>query len=163
MRHLNERERIGKRIAEIRKAKGMTQEELAIAAGIDRTNVAKLERGKYNVGYDILSNVATSLDCCVDLLSAKDYEDLNYIKAVNAAKVVFASYDCENSTIEIFGDWAVNEVGDIVNVPKQYPLYSYLLNDYDGRDFWISHIGKKYDFDIDNFEKAYDYAITLSK
>lgn len=158
---MNERERIGKRIAEIRKEKGMTQEELANAAGIDRTNVAKLERGKYNVSYDILSNVAASLDCYIDLLSIKDYEELKLFKAINDAKNVFDSYNCENNSIKIFGDWAVNEVGDIINVPKRYPLYSYLLNDFGGREYWISHIAKKFDFDIDNFENAYDYAIIL--
>lgn len=160
---MTERERIGMMVAQLRKEKGLTQDELAVASGVNRVNIVKIEKGRYNVSIDILSKVAASLDCHVDILSAKDYEDLCYIKIINDAKAVFSSYDCENNSIKIFGDWAVNEVGDIVNVPKQYPLYSYSLNDYEGCDFWISHIGKKYDFDADNFEQAYDYAITLLK
>ena len=42
---MNERERIGARIAELRKSLGMTQEDLAGKCGLQRTTVSKIERG----------------------------------------------------------------------------------------------------------------------
>ena len=44
----NERERIGKRIAEIRKSKGLTQRKLAELAEIGYGHLARIETGKYS-------------------------------------------------------------------------------------------------------------------
>jgi transcriptional regulator with XRE-family HTH domain len=40
---------LGQRIREIRQSRGYSQEALALKAGIDRTYVSSLERGKRNV------------------------------------------------------------------------------------------------------------------
>ena len=40
---MNHRERIGNRIAEIRKEKGLTQEQLSEITGLDRANIAKID------------------------------------------------------------------------------------------------------------------------
>ena len=42
-------------------AKGLSQEELADAAGIDRTYVSALERCRYSVSIDVLERLATAL------------------------------------------------------------------------------------------------------
>ena len=67
VRNLKERERIGMRLAELRKKKNMTQEELAALCGVNRVNISKIEKGAYNVSIDILSKVAVSLGCEVDV------------------------------------------------------------------------------------------------
>lgn len=55
------RKKIGGMIAEIRKSKGLTQEDLSLMTGLDRTNIAKIENGKYSVGIDILGKIADAL------------------------------------------------------------------------------------------------------
>lgn len=53
-----ERIRIGKRIKDIRKEKGLDAKTLATVAGIDAANLCRIEAGKYSVGFDILSKIA---------------------------------------------------------------------------------------------------------
>tara|TARA_R110000787_G_scaffold137656_1_gene251265 strand:- start:1915 stop:2139 length:225 start_codon:yes stop_codon:yes gene_type:complete len=45
-----------------RKAKGLSQEELAHLAGIDRTYVSLLERRIYSASIDVLQQLATALE-----------------------------------------------------------------------------------------------------
>ena len=55
------RKNIGGMIAEIRKSKGLTQEDLAVMVSFDRTNIAKIENGKYSVGVDVLGKICKAL------------------------------------------------------------------------------------------------------
>lgn len=57
-----ERVRIGKLVMELRKKKGYTLQKLADLCGINLQNIAKIEKGKYNVSIDILGRIATALD-----------------------------------------------------------------------------------------------------
>ena len=43
------REQIGKRIRELRQAKGLSQEAFALEIGLDRTYIASVENGKRNI------------------------------------------------------------------------------------------------------------------
>jgi transcriptional regulator with XRE-family HTH domain len=45
----------------LRKAKGLSQEDLADLAGVDRTYVSALERGIYSVTVDVLTRLASAL------------------------------------------------------------------------------------------------------
>ncbi|MCZ2505101.1 helix-turn-helix domain-containing protein [Bacteroides fragilis] len=63
---MNERERIGKRIAEIRKTKGLSQAKLSELTGIAPGNIARIETGKYSTGIDILSKIANALGYKLD-------------------------------------------------------------------------------------------------
>lgn len=56
-----ERARIGQRIAEIRKQQGVTQQELADKAGLQRTHILRLEQGVYGATIDVLSAIADAL------------------------------------------------------------------------------------------------------
>ena len=62
-----ERLRIGRRIAEVRKGKGITQVQLAERCGMHQGHIARIEKGKYSVGLDTLANIATALQCRLDL------------------------------------------------------------------------------------------------
>lgn len=55
------RQMMGNTIAHIRMRHGMTQEQLADAAGITAANVRNIEAGKYNVNIDVLSKIANAL------------------------------------------------------------------------------------------------------
>lgn len=58
---MNHRELIGQRIAQLRKKKGFTILELSEMTGLDNSNIGKIEKGKYNVGIDILGKIADAL------------------------------------------------------------------------------------------------------
>ena len=65
---MNNREYIGKRIAEIRQAKGLSIRQLAEASGVNFANIYKIENGKYNVSIDILGKICEALGCRIDLI-----------------------------------------------------------------------------------------------
>lgn len=65
---LSHREEVGRELAKLRKERGLTQEQLSELTGLDRTNIAKIENGKYNVSIDILSRVTDALGCKIDFV-----------------------------------------------------------------------------------------------
>ena len=65
---MNTREYIGKRIAEIRQAKGLSIRQLAEACGVNFANIYKIENGKYNVSVDILGKICEALGCRIDIV-----------------------------------------------------------------------------------------------
>ena len=65
---MNNREYIGKRIAEIRQAKGLSIRQLADASGVNFANIYKIENGKYNVSIDILGKICEALGCRIDIV-----------------------------------------------------------------------------------------------
>lgn len=162
------RVRFGNRIEELRVMKGLKQHELADVSGIDRTNVVKIENGRYNASFDILSKIAKALDSEVDIVTNEEYVYLENMRRQEEAKAIFAYYDGENRDVCVFGEWAVNECGDIVNYKKYYPLYNYDLNPYGyGEDkslsYWYDHISEKYDYDVEHFVQAFRYAMKVIK
>jgi transcriptional regulator with XRE-family HTH domain len=62
------RERMGQRIASLRKLAGYTQEELAQRAGIQRTHLGRIEAGKYAVNLETLQAIAEALDMTLGIV-----------------------------------------------------------------------------------------------
>ena len=62
------RERVGKRIATLRKLAGLTQEQLAEKAGLQRTHVGRIEAGKYAVTLEVVQAIAEALGMSVDIV-----------------------------------------------------------------------------------------------
>jgi transcriptional regulator with XRE-family HTH domain len=60
---------LGKQIREIRKAKGLSQEQLALQSGIDRSYVGGVERGERNISFLTLMKLAVCLNCDVATLT----------------------------------------------------------------------------------------------
>ena len=56
----------GKRLARKRKQMKLTQEELALKAGLDRVTINRIENGKFNVGLDILNKIGTAMGAELD-------------------------------------------------------------------------------------------------
>lgn len=56
------RDLLGRNIRLFREKRGLTQEELATKAGINRTYLGLVERGKGNIGVDNIEKIATALD-----------------------------------------------------------------------------------------------------
>ena len=67
----HERERIGKRIVDLRIELGMTQEDLAVRTGLKQQNVARIELGRYSTGQDILSVISAVLGGRLDIVTEK--------------------------------------------------------------------------------------------
>jgi transcriptional regulator with XRE-family HTH domain len=65
------RDRIGARIAMLRKQAGMTQEELANRAGLQRTHVGRIEAGRYAVTLETVQAIAQALGMTVDIVDPK--------------------------------------------------------------------------------------------
>lgn len=63
-----ERARIGNRIRQIREERGIEARDLARLAEIDAANLSRIENGRYSVGLDILSKIASVLGKKIDLV-----------------------------------------------------------------------------------------------
>ena len=59
---------IGQRIREIRKNNGLTQEDLAGLAEIDRSFLSEIENGHKNISVEILKKIADALKVRVSLI-----------------------------------------------------------------------------------------------
>ena len=57
---------IGRRIQEIRKQRGLTQEHLAERVNISPHYLSALERGVYNIKLDLLVDILNILNCSAD-------------------------------------------------------------------------------------------------
>jgi transcriptional regulator with XRE-family HTH domain len=64
-----QRQRIGQRIAEIRKEKGLTQQDLADRTGIQRNHISRIEQGRYSVGFDTLQMIAEAMGGNVEIVT----------------------------------------------------------------------------------------------
>ena len=62
------REYIGKRIAELRKERELSQVDLALKTGLDKGHIARIELGRYSVGLDTLQKIANALNVKIELI-----------------------------------------------------------------------------------------------
>lgn len=53
-------------LAKLREEKGLTQEELAVASGVSRAHISKIENGKYTGSIKVLSRIAKKLDVKIE-------------------------------------------------------------------------------------------------
>ena len=65
------RDRIGLRIASLRKLKEWSQEELARRAGLQRTHISRIEAGKYAVTLETIQAIAEALGMTVDIVDGR--------------------------------------------------------------------------------------------
>lgn len=63
-----ERQRIGQDIAQLRKEKGMTQQQVADITQIQRAHIARIEAGRYSVGFDTLQTIAEVLNADIRIV-----------------------------------------------------------------------------------------------
>ena len=56
-------EKVGQRIRELRGQLGISQEELAARANLDRTYITSVERGKRNISIGTLEKIIVQLNC----------------------------------------------------------------------------------------------------
>lgn len=62
------RSRFARNVRQFRRQKGMTQDELANAAGLGRCFVSQIERGRFSATLETLGALSTALGICPTLL-----------------------------------------------------------------------------------------------
>ena len=62
MVNMHEKQSLGARIVEARKARGVSQRQLALMRGTSRSYLWKIEIGTADVGIDLLIRIARALD-----------------------------------------------------------------------------------------------------
>lgn len=65
------RDRIGLRIASLRKMQGMNITQLADRAGIQRAHLSRIEAGKYGVTIETIEAIAQALGMTVDIVDER--------------------------------------------------------------------------------------------
>jgi len=63
-----QRMRIGRDIATLRKQQGKTQQDVADATGIQRNHISRIEQGFYSVGFDSLQTIAEALSADIKII-----------------------------------------------------------------------------------------------
>ena len=64
-----ERKRIGMRVAEERRKRGLTQQQLADMTGMKQGNIARIEAGRYSARFDTLQTIAEAMGLTVDFVA----------------------------------------------------------------------------------------------
>ena len=65
-------ERIGKRIAALRKLEGISQQELADRAGLTRQHIGRIEKGELvSVAYVTIQQIAEAMGMTVDIVDPR--------------------------------------------------------------------------------------------
>lgn len=59
------KEKIGKRLRELRTSKGLSQESFSFKCGLDRTYIASIEQGKRNVSIVNIEKIAKACDISI--------------------------------------------------------------------------------------------------
>lgn len=72
---------IGRRIQEIRKQRGLTQEQMAERVNISPHYLSALERGVYNIKLDLLVDILNILNCSADEVFQDVVDSSSKIKA----------------------------------------------------------------------------------
>tara|TARA_R100000935_G_C2757052_1_gene132059 strand:+ start:457 stop:669 length:213 start_codon:yes stop_codon:yes gene_type:complete len=56
------RDRVGLNVRNLRNSKGLSQEQLALAADVDRSYISEIELAKNSASIDVLERIADALD-----------------------------------------------------------------------------------------------------
>ena len=77
------RDRIGLRVLALRKAAGMSQQELATRAGLQRTHIGRIETGRYAATLETIQAIAEALGMTVDIIDPR-LSDLAPLKIIQS-------------------------------------------------------------------------------
>jgi len=73
---MNIKEKIGIRLKELRKLKGLSQEKFAFECNLDRTYIASIEQGKRNVSIENIEKIAKALNLTIsDFFKTEIFEE----------------------------------------------------------------------------------------
>ena len=137
---------IGKRIKELRLAKGMTLEELGNKVGVGKSTVRKWETGIIeNMRRDKIIKVANALDCTVSYLLGMENEE---------GKTVYSSIEDTDGHIISFRDETLDAFS--TNIKEKKVGEPYYLND-DAREM------AQFMFENPEYKVLFDASRKISK
>lgn len=67
--------RLGSKLKNARKSRGLTQEELSALSGVSTRHISKIEKGVMNPSYEILTQIAAALGMTFDYFFAPDNDE----------------------------------------------------------------------------------------
>lgn len=65
---MNDRERIGLKISQLRQKQGLSQRDLGKLSGVTQKSIYKVEKGLFSVGLDVLCRLTEVLGYKVDII-----------------------------------------------------------------------------------------------
>lgn len=74
----------GRALLELRLAKGVAQEALALSAGVDRAFMGHLERGTRQPSLNVMLKIAGALECRPSILMGAVEKQLEAVSAIDA-------------------------------------------------------------------------------
>lgn len=96
---------IGAQIRRMRKAKGMTQEQLAEKAGVDVTHISHIETGRSIPSLEMIISFINALDCSADeLLCVEVVKDV----ALRNNWLTELVEDCSSLEIKMIADMVIS-------------------------------------------------------
>lgn len=73
---MNIKEKVGKRLKELRSTKGLSQEKFAFECELDRTYIASIEQGRRNISILNIEKIAKAFDISVtEFFNSKIFEN----------------------------------------------------------------------------------------
>ena len=90
---------IGKRIAKIRKAHHITQDELAEMLSVTPKHISHVERGKSNLALPQLAELCERLDCSMDYIVFGDSTDSVLSRLPDEIIDILNGYDADKMAI----------------------------------------------------------------
>ncbi|MBV5282177.1 MAG: helix-turn-helix transcriptional regulator [Paludibacter sp.] len=112
----------GKRLARKRKQMKLTQEELALKAGLDRVTINRIENGKFNVGLDILNKIGTALGAELDYADVLQPWDTKFYDRDTKQEITEEEYIKRYSGTK-YGEEVKAKANGIVNQILQTPTF----------------------------------------
>lgn len=92
---------IGQKVKQIRQSKGVTQEQLAEAAGVGVTHISHLETGSGTVSLKVFLAIVNYLECSADEILCKEIKKARPIVDSWLAELVA---DCDQTEVKIIAD-----------------------------------------------------------
>lgn len=81
-------DKLGLRIKEIRKQKGLTQEQLAEIVGCNTSHISNIENNHTKVSLNVLLTIANALDTTIDYLIGNQYNDYSSVLDKEALRIL---------------------------------------------------------------------------
>jgi transcriptional regulator with XRE-family HTH domain len=101
---------LSKRLRAARINKGLSQRELATRAGMEQSQISRIEKGEKGASVENLAALARELGTTVSYLVGDEHQAIRYdYDAENHARLILADYDAPQGLRDLAGDRALVE------------------------------------------------------
>jgi len=110
-----ERERIGNRIKELRNEQNMDAKTLSQRIGIDAANLSRIEKGRFSVGLDILSKIASALNTKLEFIPIEKKDE----KSMKNTTKLLNEYTEERTCVYKGERYSVRDNGSVLRHQRE--------------------------------------------